>query len=203
MRYRSIGALRDARAVWARWAPVPEGAALFVYGHSMAADTAVPPPWSHFVAAELGLPLVNRAKGGDIVRQTALRAAVARGRPGNADLVLVHTGLNDVMRYGASPDMPARYGATLRKVAARLGSAGATVHVLADVTLLRWDHHPPMDNGSGEANAAVRAEALAIPGAIDLARGWDPATMVLPDGIHPNELGQATLTRVILHALRS
>jgi lysophospholipase L1-like esterase len=203
VRYRAIGAVRDAQAVRVRRGPVPPGPALFVYGHSMAADTADPAPWSHFVAAELGLPLVNRAMGGDIVRQTALRAGVGRGRPGAGDLVLVHTGLNDVMRYGASPDMPARYGAALRKIVRRLGRAGATVHVLADVTLPRWDHHPPMDNGSAEANAAVRAEALAIPGAIDLARDWDPTTMVLPDGIHPNELGQAALTRVILDALRA
>jgi lysophospholipase L1-like esterase len=203
VRYRSIGALRDLEGLRSRRLPVPAGPALFVYGHSMAADTAVPAPWSHFVAAELGLPLVNRAMGGDIARQTALRAGVHRGRPGTGDLVLVHTGLNDVMRYGNDPALPARYGATLRTIADRLGSAGATVHVLADVVQLRWDHHPPMDNGSAEANAAIRAEALALPGAIDLLPGWDPATMVLPDGIHPNEAGQAQLTRVILDALRA
>jgi lysophospholipase L1-like esterase len=202
VRYRSIGALRDVQGFRSRRLPVPPGPALFVYGHSMAADTAVPAPWPHFVAPQLGLPLVNRATGGDIARQTALRAGVHRGRPGEGDLVLVHTGLNDVMRYGHDPALPARLGATLRRIAERLGSAGATVHVLAEVTLPRWDHHPPMDNGSAEANAAIRAEALAVPGAIDLAPGWDPATMVLPDGIHPNELGQAHLTRVILGALR-
>ena len=43
---------------------------------------------------------------------------------------------------------------------------------------------------------------MSFPGSIDLRPGWDPATMLLDDGIHPNELGVATLTDTILEALR-
>ena len=156
-----------------------------------------------FVAEGLGLPLVNRAVGGDVIRDAVRRAKVRRGRPDGRDVVLVHIGGNDVMRRGRDPQLGEVVRAALTRIVDQLGRAGATVHVLAEVPLHTWGNlYRGFDRGSDEASAAVHAAGMSFPGSIDLRPGWDPATMLLDDGIHPNELGVAMLTRTILDALR-
>ena len=199
-RYRLFRLVVGTRA---RRRPVPDGAALFVYGHSYPAlEGAALTPWPVFVAAGLGLPLVDRAVGGDLVRDTVRRAKVRRGRPDQGDVVLVHIGGNDVMRGGRNPKLAEGIRAGLARIVDQLGRAGATVHILGEVPLRDWANLPQgFERGSDEASAAVNAAGMSFPGSIDLRPGWDPATMLLDDGIHPNQLGVATLTRTILDAL--
>ena len=202
------GVYRLARIVSAskaRRRPVPDGPALFVYGHSYAAlEGATLTPWPVFVADGLGLPLVDRAVGGDVIRETCRRAKVRQGRPGPSDIVLVHIGGNDVLRRGNDPRLAGEVRDGLRRIVGQLGRAGATVRILGEVPLRDWTAFPRrFDRGSDETSAAVHAAGMSFPGAIDLRVGWDPETMLLADGIHPNELGVATLTRTILEALRS
>ena len=199
-------AFRLAAGAKARWRHVPDGPALFVYGHSYAAlEGATLTPWPVFVAEGLGLPLVNRAVGGDVVRDTLRRAKVRRGRPDGGDVVLVHIGGNDVMRRGRDPQ--------LGEVVPRRARAGSWTSWAGPgrrcTSSPRSRSTPGRTSRGGSTGARTRRAPPSTPrrcpspGPIDLRPGWDPATMLLDDGIHPNELGVAALTRTILDALRA
>ena len=204
LRRAGYQAFRLVAATKARRRAVPAGPALFVYGHSYAAlEGAKLTPWPVPVAEGLGLPLVDRAVGGDVVADTVRRAVVRRGRPGPDDVVLVHIGGNDVLRRGDDPGLGEDVRTGLAKIVAQLQRSGATVRVLGEVPLHGWTAFPRgFDRGTDAASTAVHAAGMSFPGAIDLRIGWDPATMLLDDGIHPNELGVATLTRTILDAVQ-
>lgn len=194
---------RPLQAAVARRGAVPDRPALFVFAHSYGLGVPPEPAWPALVSDGLGLPLVNRAAWGDMIHQTAWRAKVHRGRPGPGDLVLVEAGLNDGLRHGADPAAVARFAATLGAITGRLGRLGAMVRPLADAPLARWDHQHPFDQGSATASALFHAAVMALPGAIDLTVSWDPATMLVNDGVHPNPLGVEALAQAILAGLEA
>jgi lysophospholipase L1-like esterase len=182
---------------------IPQGPGLFVYGHSYMAGFDESEVWPALVAAGLGRPLVNRAVGGDSAADTERRARLVDGRPATGDLVLVQVGLNDVIRTARKRGALDAFRRRLTSIVGVLGGAGATVRVLGDVDLATWDHLPRgHDHGSDEASAAFRAVALSFPGSIDLSTTWDPATMLVPDGVHPNRLGVTTIAETVLDTLR-
>jgi len=197
---------RRAHIQRAKARAIPGGPGLFTFGHSyMAGFTGDEGAdmWPVLVAEELGRPLVNRAVGGDSSANTKARAKLVQGRPGNGDLVLVESGLRDLCHYGYRPTVIQDYRANLQAIVAQLSAGGATVRVVCDPFLTDWDTFPRTHtHGSDVLAAAFRDVALAHPGAIDTWPGWDPATMLAPDRIHPNRAGVEHLAAAVLKALR-
>jgi lysophospholipase L1-like esterase len=186
---------------------VPAGPGLFTFGHSYMAGFAGDEGadmWPVLVARELGLPLVNRAVGGDSSSNTKARAKLVNGRPGNGDLVLVESGLRDMCHYGYRPTIIQDFRANLQAIVAQLSAGGATVRVVSDPFLVEWDALPRTHtHGSDVLAAAFRDVALAHPGGIDTWPGWDPTTMLAPDRVHPNRSGVEHLAAAVLAALKA
>jgi lysophospholipase L1-like esterase len=199
---RKVGRpVRWWRAERRRRAPAPRGNALYVYGHSFVAGHGIE-PWPSAVAEELGLPLVNLGRSGDLVHQTLRLARPHGGRPHAGDIVLVEVGINDVRRHGDDRAWLARFERTLDQIAARLSAHGAAVRLLADPPLLDWTSAASdAGRGSDEGWAEYHAAVMSRPGAIDLAAGWDRHTMICPDLVHPNEAGVAALAAAVLAGL--
>ena len=188
----------------ARAQVIPDGPGLFVYGHSYMAGFDDSEVWPQLVADGLGLPLVNRAVGGDSTKATQGHAHLVDGRPDGRDVVLVQVGLNDVIRRGDAPAALEDFRRRLTAIVAALSTAGATVRVLTDVPLADWRSLPRgHQHGSDAAAAAYRDVSLSFPGAIDLWSGWDATTMLVPDGVHPNRAGVEAIAATVLAALRS
>ncbi len=188
----------------ARAQVVPDGPGLFVYGHSYMAGFDDSEVWPQLVADGLGIPLVNRAIGGDSTKDTQGHAHLVDGRPDARDVVLVQVGLNDAIRRGDDAKAVRDYLARLTAIVRALSGAGATVRVLTDVPLADWAALPRgHQHGSDAAAAAFRAVALSFPGAIDLWSAWDPSTMLVPDGVHPNRAGVEAIAATVLAALRA
>jgi lysophospholipase L1-like esterase len=197
--------VRRVQAVRARAQPVPEGPALFCFGASyMSGIEDGAQIWPEIVAEALGMPLVNRAVGGDTTKDTLRRARLVNGRPDARDLVLVECGMNDAMRWGRTGEGGlAGYQQRLLEIVRRLGARGATVRVLADAPLPDWKSMPRRhDQCSDEIYEDARKILLAIPDNIDIAPVWDPATMVLPDMVHPNQKGVEAIAGAVLAALK-
>jgi lysophospholipase L1-like esterase len=192
------------QAARARRQPVPDGPALFVYGHSYMAGFDGSEVWPQLVADALGRTLVNRAVGGDSSKDTLARAQLVDGRPDGRDLVLVEVGLNDVIRWGRDPGLADGFRTRLTAIVTALGAARATVRVLADVPLADWASLPRgHDQGSDAASAALREVALSFPAAIDLWSGWEARSMLVADGVHPNRAGVEAIAATVLGALRA
>jgi lysophospholipase L1-like esterase len=181
----------------------PEGPALYAYGHSFVAGHGIE-PWPVAVARELGLPLVNLGKPGDLLHQTVRLAKPHRGRPNAEDVVLVELGDNDVRCHGDDRGWLARFERRMDRLVARLSAHGATVFLLADPPLLDWSSP---GTGAGRGSDAMWAEyhaaVMARPNAIDLTAGWDRHTMISPDRVHPNEAGVAALAAAVVAGVRA
>jgi lysophospholipase L1-like esterase len=122
---------------------------------------------------------------------------LAKHRP---EIVLLMIGTNDMAQDQAGATAPARLGALLDRITARLPTATVLVASL-----------PPL--GTPELDARVRAYNRAVPGVVqsraaagkkvvfvDVARGLTPAD--LADGIHPNQRGYAKIAEAWSRALR-
>jgi lysophospholipase L1-like esterase len=183
---------------------VPDGPGLFTFGHSYMAGFDASEVWPRLVAERIGLPLVNRAVGGDSSKDTLQRACLVDGRPDGRDTVLLEVGLNDVIRWGREPGFVEAYRSRVAEIVRVLSGAGATVRVLSDVPLADWASLPRgHDQGSDEISAACRDVALSFPGAIDLWPAWDAPTMLVPDGVHPNRAGVEAIAAAVTAALRA
>jgi lysophospholipase L1-like esterase len=188
----------------ARAQVLPDGPGLFTFGHSYMAGFDESEVWPRLVAERLGLPLVNRAVGGDSSKDTLTRAHLVDGRPDSRDIVLVEVGLNDVIRWGREPGFLDGYRERLTSIVRTLSSEGATVRVLSDVPLADWASLPRgHDQGSDEISAACREVALSFTGAIDLWPVWDAHRMLVPDGVHPNRAGVEAIAAAVTAELRA
>lgn len=116
------------------------------------------------------------------------------------ETILLMIGTNDMFQDRAGTEAPARLGALLDRITARLPTATVLVASL-----------PPL--GTPELDARVRAYNRAVPGVVqsraaagkkvvfvDVARGLTPAD--LADGVHPNARGHAKIAGAWYGALR-
>ena len=171
------------------------------YGHSWIDGDGASGPASCLaarVAAGLGLDLDNRGVGGSSSTGTA--ALVQADPPPGADLYLLMTGLNDLRLGGDTPSYLGQYADALRTVLAGFSEAApdALVVAIAQPHLLDFSLHAPHNRGSnalvdtynellrrvaGEYSQVVVAEAA----------GWNAATMLDADTVHPNDAGHQCL----------
>lgn len=152
------------------------------------------------VAAQLGLELDNRGVGGSSSTGTA--ALVQASPPPPARLYLLMTGLNDLRLGGDSARTLLEYAAALRSILDAFGRAApdALVVAIAQPHLVDFSLHSPHNRGSNALvdtyNAALRDVAAAQPGVVVAEPdGWDAASMVDADTVHPNDAGHSCLAR--------
>lgn len=180
---------------------------LTAYGHSWVAGEGASSPSRGFVglvAASLGLMPNNLGVGGSSTPATA--ALVERTRPPASAIYLVMTGLNDARLQGALESGLEEYTAALGSILAALAlanPAAAGTYAVAQPPLLDYSLHAPHNLGADEIvdayNERLRAVAADHRGVV-LVRvaGWDAATMLVDDAVHPNDSGHAQLAAAVV-----
>ncbi|MFB8370111.1 SGNH/GDSL hydrolase family protein [Pseudarthrobacter sp. NPDC055928] len=178
------------------------------YGHSWVDGDGASGPASCLaarVAARLGLDLDNRGVGGSSSTGTA--ALVQDTAPPPATLYLLMTGLNDLRLGGDAPSSLEQYTAALRSILAAFGQAApdALVVALAQPPLLDFSLHAPHNLGSNALvatyNEELRRVAAEFPQVVVAeAAGWNAATMLDADTVHPNDAGHSCLARAAVRA---
>lgn len=182
---------------------------LAAYGHSWIAGDGASRPATCLVATAgraLGASVLNRGVGGSLTTQTA--ELVSTTPVPRADVYLLMAGLNDARLHGADPAALRGYADAVATILAALDGAGhgAAVVAIEQPRLLDYTRHGPFDRGSDEIVAAynevLRAQARAAGARVAVPAGWDPATMLAADTVHPNDAGHACLADVAVAALR-
>lgn len=173
------------------------------YGHSWVDGDGASGPASCLaarVAARLGLELDNRGVGGSSSTGTA--ALVQDTPPPPAALYLLMTGLNDLRLGGDAASVLDQYAAALRTILTAFSQAApeAQVVALAQPHLVDFSLHAPHNMGSNALvdtyNAALRRVATEFPQVVVAeAEGWNAATMLDEDTVHPNDAGHSCLAR--------
>jgi lysophospholipase L1-like esterase len=160
------------------------------------------------VAAGLGLELDNRAVGGS--GSTATAEVVRAGPPAAGGVVLVMTGLNDGRLHGPTPRALEAYADALRTILVTVREAvpDAVVVTVEQPRLVDYARHAPHDQGSHDVvdllNETLRRVAAEHPGVLVVpVPGWDAATMLADDTVHPNDAGHAYLATAVLEAVRA
>jgi lysophospholipase L1-like esterase len=187
-------------------APLPGLERLVVYGHSMptgggASDVTSGYTWLAAEAAEL--QLINRAEGHTIAEDAA-GAMDTSPDVGPGDVVLVHTGMNDIFRRG---DQAA---ATGREAVERLlaGSADAERRVLVlECQPATWEGTPPqrdMQPAYEAWNAMLTEVAASTDGVelLDTCAEWDPDLNTNAPKYHPNDAGHSLMAEELVALLR-
>ena len=150
---------------------------------------------------------VNLGVGGSSTLEAA--ALVSRCGVVRAEAYLILTGLNDARLHGTDPAALDAYSSAMETVVTACEAAGpdAVVLLIEQPPLLDYSGYPPHDQGSLPAlDAYNRRLALvadrhrqAVLVHVD---GWDPATMLDDDTVHPNDRGHATLAAAAVRAYR-
>jgi len=183
---------------------------LTAYGHSWVAGEGASEEslgFGELAAHRLGMVADNRGVGGSSTPETA--GLIARHPPPGSELYVVMSGLNDARRDGADPRALEVYGVALASIFEGLARANPASVIVAveQPHLLDYSLHPPHHRGSNEVldayNDRLRAVASDSP-CVVLASvtGWDPATMLTDDTVHPNDAGHARMTQAVLNASR-
>jgi lysophospholipase L1-like esterase len=187
-------------------ASVPGIGRLVVYGHSIPAgrgasdeqEKGYPP----LAAETTGLELVNWAEG-RTVAAAALRAATASDSTGPGDAVVIHTGLNDIFRWGH--DAVRRGRETIREILRRTSAAGRRVLVL-DCQPAAWPEKAPGDDvqtAYEEWNSMLLDEAATWPDVevLETCQTWDTQRFTDDSGFHPNDEGHKRLAKRLVDVL--
>ena len=181
---------------------------LVVFGHSMpagggASDSSL--GYAQVAAEAVGLRLVNHAEGGSIA-STAANTMAAASAVKETDIVLIHTGMNDILTRGTQA---AEMG---REAIDRLlrGTSDAQRRIVElECQPATWEHTPPYDKGSQRAydewNAMLRDEAADWVNVtvLDTCATWKPATLVDSTRYHPNDRGHEIIARDVAQSVES
>lgn len=186
--------------------PVPGIERLVVYGHSIPAGRGASDEqqlgYPTLAAEAMELELSNWAEG-RTVSAAALRAAVASGATGPGDAVVIHTGLNDIFRWGH--DAVVRGRETIRQLLWGTAAAGRRVLVL-DCQPARWPDKAPgedVQTAYEEWNGMLREEAATWPDVVVLetCETWDVQRFTDDSGFHPNDEGHERLAKRLVDVL--
>jgi lysophospholipase L1-like esterase len=116
------------------------------------------------------------------------------------EIVLLMIGTNDVLQNHAVAGAPARLGALLDRITAKVPRARVLVATLPPLGKPAWQAQVNAFNGALPGVVEARARAGARVQLVDVARGMTAAD--LADGIHPNAGGYAKLAAAWYAALR-
>ena len=182
---------------------------LTAYGHSWVYGTGARRHSEGFVqqaARRLGHRLDNQAESGSLSTETA-RLVVARP-PGPADVYVLMTGFNDARLHGTAPAGRRQYEESMEIVLHALHKADPRAVTLAieQPYIQDYSGHPPYDQATDaivdEYNATLRTTVARFPSARTVVvDGWDVATMLADDNVHPNDRGHAVLARSLVRAM--
>jgi lysophospholipase L1-like esterase len=176
-------------------APPPR---LIVLGDSIGVGLGASAPkysYAQQLAAQLALPLDNRAIGGSTIEGQPVPTDLRNG-----DIVVWLTGYND-MRHGNDP---AAYGAVLRAAVSSMTVQGATVYLGGCLPLTSKGYAaygPEWDHGSDALVAAYTAQIVRVPGA-HVVRIAYTVQNVAPDLVHPNDAGHQQIANSFLATMR-
>jgi lysophospholipase L1-like esterase len=172
-------------------------------------DSYVNPGWAGMrlgVVSWLPLldePVVNHGHSGDVVAQTLKVVRSTRG-DAHGDVV-VAVGINDVLREGGAGvgRFTTRYDELLTALA-----TARRVAVVLPLPLPDYHLHQPIDHGTADALWSYRRALLRVAAehpnvrVADALPQWDPSTMLLPDGLHPDAAGRVVIAHAVRVALR-
>ena len=186
--------------------PLKGAQRLVVYGHSMpigggASDSARAYP--ELAAEATELQLLNRAEGGTLAA-TAARTMAALPEPLPGDVVVIHTGMNDIFRRG--DDAVAKGREAVQQMMARTSTAFRRVVVL-ECQPSSWMDTPPQVELQGPFdawNAMIREEAAAAGvDVLDSCAEWDPEDYTDVPKFHPNDDGHAFIAEELVALVRA
>lgn len=178
---------------------------LTAYGPSWVAGEGASHPSHGLVdvaARLLGCTADNCGVGGSSTPDTA--ALVRREAPPRSAIYVLMTGLNDARLQGCDPARLEEYESALRTLLAALRHANPEALTIAveQPPLADYSLHTPHDQGSDQIpdayNDRLRAIVRSHPGvALAQVEGWNAATMLATDTVHPNDLGHAHVARAV------
>jgi lysophospholipase L1-like esterase len=184
---------------------------LLAYGHSYVDGDGASAPsrcFAALTAEALSYVLRNEAIGGSLSTRTA--AQVTADRPSAADRYLLMTGVNDARLYGDLAGALADYGDALAMIFETFTATSPRAQVITveQPYLLDYTQHSPHDKGSNKLvdkyNDQLRQVAQRCPHVVVTAvEGWDPATMIADDTVHPNDLGHRELAAAVCRVARA
>lgn len=186
--------------------PLTDFDRIVFYGHSMPTGGGASDPtlgYAEVAAESSGLQLLNRAEGGTM-SGTAADAMAAFPKAGPRDVVVIHTGMNDIFRRGDDAVLKGRE--SVRQMLA--GTVGAKQRILIlECQPASWLDTPPAIDLQApyEAwNEMLREEAAASSGVevLDTCAEWDPEVYTDTPKYHPNDDGHALIAEEIVAALR-
>lgn len=179
--------------------------AVIAYGHSYISGVpGQPPPWPRLLAADLGRPLVEIAHGGDVAARCLSRMEAAADQPIDSDVVVWECDLNDARRWGTDPGHLASFRRTFAAAVGRMRHG--KVIVVEDPPITGWGLYPPFNHGSVAALDAYNAiieQSVTPPVQVVKVLGWNPATMLARDAVHPNDTGKRAIAETVAAAVRS
>ena len=146
----------------------------------------------------------NLAVGGSLSHQTVTE--VEKEQHAGADAIVLMVGLNDARLYGEQATALTGYETALAGMFTNFARRSPRARVIAveQPPLLDYNQHAPFDNGSDALieryNRCLRKVAAGfLPVQIARPADWDPARMLAPDSVHPNDLGHHTIARAVIH----
>jgi lysophospholipase L1-like esterase len=179
---------------------------LIVYGHSMPAGGGASDTdhgYAELAAEATGLELVNYAEGGSAA-STAAATMAAAPVAGPRDVVVIHTGMNDIFRRGEEAVTEGRE--SIQQLLAGTAEAGRRVLVL-ECQPSSWLDTPPhrdLQAPYDAWNAMLVQEAGAWPDVdvLDTCARWEPLQFTDPPKYHPNDEGHALIAQELDTLLR-
>jgi lysophospholipase L1-like esterase len=176
------------------------------YGHSMPTGGGASDPalgYAERAAEASGLQLLNRAEGGTTSMLTA-EAVAAFPKAGPQDVLVVHTGMNDIFRRGTNAVLKGR--TAVRELLSETVSAKQRVLILECQPGVWPDTASEVDlQAAYEAwNEMLREEAAASTGVqlLDTCAEWDPEVYTDDGKFHPNDEGHALIAQELVALLR-
>ena len=178
---------------------------LVVYGHSMPLGGGASDPglgYAEVAAEATGLQLLNRAEG-RTVAGTAARAMGTFFKADPRDVVVIHTGMNDILRRGDDAAVLGR--AAIETMLARSAQAARRVLVL-ECRPASWDDTPPgrdQQTAYDAWNTMLRRTARAA-GSVEVlgtCAGWDAARFIDDGEYHPNDDGHRLIAEELVALL--
>jgi lysophospholipase L1-like esterase len=184
---------------------------LIGYGHSWVDGDGASAPSRRLgmlLAEALSCAFRNEAIGGSLSTRTA--AQVTAERPPAAEFYLLMTGLNDLRLFGDRAEALTDYEAALTTIfdTFAVTAPEAPVLTVEQPRLADYSQHPPHNAGSDalvdKYNDRLHLVAARYPRVVVAGvAGWDPATMIADDTVHPNDLGHRELAEAIHRAVRA
>ncbi|WP_248764178.1 SGNH/GDSL hydrolase family protein [Pseudarthrobacter sp. SSS035] len=179
------------------------------YGHSWIAGDGATTAANCLVqcaARRLGFEPENRGVGGSL--STATATLLVEDPPPPASVYVVMTGLNDLRFGGESAESLERYSEALDSIFSAFHRADPDAAIVAveQPHLVDFRLHAPYDRGSNELVDIFNEELRSVAAThrrvvVAEVEGWDSASMLDPDTVHPNDAGHNFLADVVTSAM--